>query len=764
MTIRRTPALGLVTTIRSIVAASALLLTIAEPALRPAHAGNQIWTGTGPRAKGVQAIARDPLNSSRMWAATFGAGVYRSLDGGATWTGFRNYFVNTYVRSLAVNPHHPDSVFCGTNDGIYLSTNGGITWHEKLATTTSVRALAIHPVKTAVIYAGANGLGVYKSIDGGATWNTINLGLTNSNVRDIALHPTQPETLLAATGTGGGVHRSFNGGLFWNQVPDTTATNGAAEQIQYDRLDPNRIYVAELDRGVIRSVDGGNTWLRINLGLTSFRCRSLSVVDTLRYVGTEDAGVFYSTLNTPSWTPVSTGLLDPTVDALLASPQNPSTVWAGTKGKGIFRSDNRGGLWTQLDGGLLNTFGFSLAVRSSSSHAVYDGTGFGDQLWRSTDQGASWTRNSYLFSFNSVRAVVPDPVVAQTIYLTSYGLGVYRSTDDGATWALPDSLNATLGNAFVRDMVAWPGQSGHLYVGTDNGVYESLNGAATWVSRSGGLPASFGVRALALQPTGSGTLYAGSDSSGVYRSTDGGVSWVPKNAGLGSPFVHDIVIDATSPQIVYAGTDLGVYKSTNGGDSWLSAGTGLPAGAVRTLAQDPVHPSAVFCGVFGSGVYQSLSAGQSWQPLFNQSGLQNLNLRALAIDGGLLTIYAGTDIGVQALSNYPTAPVAIDDPAPVPSLDLAISAWPNPATAGKLQVSYSIPAPRRVRLEAFDLAGRHVRTLVDEAQGAGSHNLTWDMRNDTGRRLAAGVYFLRLHSGDSGVRIARVAVGATAAR
>ena len=716
---------------------------------------SQAWSGTGPRAKSVEAIARDPLNPSRLWAATFGAGVYRSLDGGTTWTGYRDGLTNTYVRCLAVNPVHPDSIFCGTNDGVFLSVDGGVNWIQKLATLQSVRGLAIHPSRTAIVYAATYGLGVFKSLNGGSTWNAINLGLVNTKVRDITLHPTKPDTLFAATALGGGIHRSFNGGLSWSQVPDTTASVGAAEQIQIDRLDPNRIYAAMLDRGVVRSTDGGTNWLRINRGLTSFRCRSLALVDSLRYVGTDSAGVYFTTLNDTLWHQVNGGLTNGTIDGLLTVASSPSTAWAGTDGGGIFRTDNRGTSWTQLDGGLLKTFGFSLAVRPSS-HTVYVGTGFGDQFWRSIDQGNTWTRAPKLFSRDSERAVVPDPLASQTVYLAAYGQGVYRSADDGASWFNPDSATHSLTNVYVRDLVAWPGQTGHLFVGTGAGVFESADGGGAWSADTTGLPPSSGVRSVALVAGTPATLYAGTDSFGVYRSSDGGQTWVPKNAGLASPFIHDLITDVTAPMTVYAATDSGVYKTTNAGDAWIPARSGLPAGEVRALAEDTVHPQALFCAVWGSGVFRSLDGGLSWQVLINQAGLPSLNVRSLAVDGGLLRLYVGTDAGVSTLSNYPLTPTAVGDLVTAPALQLAVR--PSPTRRGQVQVYYSLSHPARVTVELFSVHGRCVRTLVnDEAQLAGPHTVKWDCRNQAGQPVATGVYFLRLDT-KQGIRTVKFVI------
>lgn len=711
------------------------------------------WNVAGPRAKSVQAIARDPLNPSRMWAATMGAGVYRTLDGGFTWTGYRDSLLNTFVRCLAVNPKHPDSVFCGTNDGVFLSVDGGVNWKQRLATTFSVRALAIHPVRTSVVYAATYGLGIYKSLNGGSSWATINLGLASTKVRDIAIHPAKPETLFAATATGGGVHRSFNGGSMWAQVSDTTASVGSAEQIQIDPLNPSRVYAAMYDRGVIRSTDGGATWLRINRGLTSFRCRSLAIVDTLRYVGTDSAGVYFSTLSDTLWHQVNAGLTNGDVEGLFASAASPGTAWAGTDGGGIFRTDNRGSLWTQLDGGMLKTFVFSLAVRPSS-HVVYAGCGFGDRFWRSADQGASWVRAASLFSRDSEHGIAPDPVLAQTIYLSAYGQGVYRSDDDGLSWLRPDSLNATLRNRFVRKLVAWPGQAGHLFVGTGGGVYESTDGASTWVPDTLGMPPSFSVRALALVPGSPATLYAGSDSFGVYRSSDGGQTWLPRNTGLKGPFIHDILVDAVSALTVYAATDSGVYKSADGADSWTLASVGLPRGEVRALVQDLAHPQVLFCAVYGGGVFESQNGGASWLAVFNQAGLPTLNVRSLAVDGSLTTLYAGTEAGVAVAANYSLTPTAVEPSAAAPGAYLVVR--PVPARSGSAEVVYSLARAGTVSLWLYNARGQTVRRLVSrEVQAEGPHLARWDGRDDGGRGVASGVYFARLESPD-GNRVSKM--------
>jgi len=295
-------------------------------------------------------------------------------------------------------------------------------------------------------------------------------------------------------------------------------------------------------------------------------------------------------------------------------------------------------------------------------------------------------------------------------------------------------------------------------VGTGIGVWESLDGGAHWAPRNGGgLPASFSVRGLALVPSGAGTLYAGSDSSGIWKSTDGGNTWAAANAGLPTPFVHDLLVDAANPLTVYAASDSGVFKSVNGGGSWSRASTGLPygtLGSARALAQDATHPAVLFCGLFGSGVFESLDGGARWGPVFGNTGLASLNVRALAVDGSQVTLYAGTDDGVAAVSNYVTV-ASVERRAE--RAGLALAAWPNPMHAGSVTIQFALPQPGRASLEVFSVNGRRLRTLARGQEGAGAHVVSWDRRDADGRELTPGIYFLRLDT-PVGARTDRLAI------
>jgi 3-dehydroquinate dehydratase len=177
---------------------------------------------------------------------------------------------------------------------------------------------------------------------------------------------------------------------------------------------------------------------------------------------------------------------------------------------------------------------------------------------------------------------------------------------------------------------------------------------------------------------------------------------------------------------------------------------GLPAFEVHAVVQDVTHGGTLFAGTFGGGVFESFSGGTSWVPLANQSGLSSLNVRSLAVDGAISTLYAGTDNGVAALTGYPALGAA-----PVPHGALSLAAWPNPMRGGDASIAYTLTRAGAVRLEIFDVTGQRVRTLERATRSAGPHALSWNGADDSGRAVRAGMYFVRLSAGE-GTRTTRL--------
>ena len=250
-------------------------------------------------------------------------------------------------------------------------------------------------------------------------------------------------------------------------------------------------------------------------------------------------------------------------------------------------------------------------------------------------------------SINSSTGVLTTLAVpsSQTISVTaSYTAGGVTKTANksvtildaqySAIWTSNGPEGGTI-NALAID----PSSSQTVYAGTQGGgVFKSTNDGASWSAVISGLT----VYSLAIDPSSSQTVYAGSYGC-VFKSTNGGGTWSADTSGLSTTAVHSLAIDPSSSQTVYAGTSGGVFKSTNGGASWsaVTSTSGLATTYVNSLASDPSNSQTVYAGTYG-GVFKSTNGGASWSAVI--SGLTDLYVLSLAIDPSRSqTVYAGTN-------------------------------------------------------------------------------------------------------------------------
>jgi photosystem II stability/assembly factor-like uncharacterized protein len=187
---------------------------------------------------------------------------------------------------------------------------------------------------------------------------------------------------------------------------------------------------------------------------------------------------------------------------------------------------------------------------------------------------------------------------------------------------------------------------GTVYAATNNGVFSSSDGGASWIHANSGLEGS-AVFCLAIDPSAPTTLYAGRLGGGVFKSTNGGQSWIAASSGLIDPIVLSIAIDPTNPKTIYAGTAGGgffpghqVFKSTDGGLSWTVSNSGLPVSIIDVLRIDPANAAVIYAGTNFAGVFKSVDAGRSWSAA--NSGMTPALIQDLAVDpDNTATIYAG---------------------------------------------------------------------------------------------------------------------------
>ena len=422
------------------------------------QAGGQVnvWIPRGPEGGRIGRPVIDPQNPGTIYASA-GGRLYRTTDAAGHW----NDLGVPSVTILAVDPRNSSTLYGANNNTLYKSTDGGLTWSKPgpgLPGTCGPLSFsfAIDPGNTSTLYAGCQGInlngggGLFKSTDGGATWNAASSGLPAPNVpvNALAIDPvhgrrqtlTRPGTLYAAIGAnvsyGGGLFQSTDGAASWNAVnsglPDSFFINAMA----VDPRNPNTLYLGG-NYGVFRSTDGAASWTRAG---NVFNVWNLAIdpLDSGSVYALNDSGILKSTDGGGSWSVVSPEgtASDPypwLVGWLVVAPGEggPSTVYAGGNARGVFKSLDGGSTWTLATSGLFATSIDSLAIDPQNPHTVYAGV-YVAGLYRSTDGAVSWSATPILPGV-SVFALANDPQEPGTVYASGPN-GLYKSIDGGASW------------------------------------------------------------------------------------------------------------------------------------------------------------------------------------------------------------------------------------------------------------------------------------------------------------------------------------------
>ena len=330
------------------------------------------WQPTGSTGNSnVNVLSTDPTNNDTVYVGTSADGMFKSLDGGDHWNQINIGLTDLKIYSMAIDPNNSQTIYVGTETGlIFVSSNGGDSWAP--TSFDAVKVLGITPpqpgrsvntlaigLDSQTVYAGTYGVGVFKSDDGGITWSSKGDPASNKYfVNALALDPSSPLTVYAAT-SGGGVIKSTNGGDSWSSANSGLPTYSNATCLTLDQDNSQILYIGTKTRsddpssgGVFKSLDGGASWNAVNTGLTDLNIYTLAIVPeklpegqlpdlntrTL-YSGTATSGVFMSTDSGASWSPVNSGLTDPTVFSLIAnmSPTSTQTLYAGTSSAGVFK-------------------------------------------------------------------------------------------------------------------------------------------------------------------------------------------------------------------------------------------------------------------------------------------------------------------------------------------------------------------------------------------------------------------------------------------
>jgi photosystem II stability/assembly factor-like uncharacterized protein len=617
------------------VSLTALLLLLLPLA---ALAGVDRWTRVGPEAGAVLTLAAAPSHMSTVYAGLASGGVFRSGDGGVTWSfaGTGLDLRDDPVRSLVVDARRPGLLWAATSQGIYRSANGGAGW--SLAYASGVTAIIQDPA-AGTLYAGdETGGPLLRSRDGGASWQP--LAGSPAGTLTLALDPSRPRILYA--GTSFGAYKSTNGGATWMQITNGLPTFPIVLAIAVSPRSPRTLYLATNSRTpgevVFRSDDGG-----------------------------------------ARWTPVDGGMLPGTTYALAVQPGKRETVWAVSGGR-FFRSLDRGRTWSEAGAGIPAGDDSRAAILPGASTVL---AGNGSGVFRSADQGTSWSLSNRGIHAARITSLALDPL--RPMRLWALTTRVYRTVDGGGRWVpLAGAPHpAGVGGPLAAD----PRHPGTAYLGLLGGAARTTDGGNHW--DSGGPLPCMKPKMFAFDPLDASAVYVtGSfydnipgcgqlpNPCGSFRSDDGrlwgcidfgnflapdpfqpsrvyaleggdlhvsadrGASWSLLAANVQLTL---LVPDSRRPGTLWGGGASRVSRSDDGGRTWTPARTGIPPRAqVNALVLDPVDPEVLYASTLQHGVFKTVDGGATWARL--GTGLEGLTVRFLALDPRSRgTLYTGTD-------------------------------------------------------------------------------------------------------------------------
>lgn len=525
------------------------------------------------------------------------AQLLKSTDGGQTWSAATN--LPPLVRGLVADPRVANRVWAIGRD-VYRSDDGGATW-TSIAKPKSpgkrergLSSLAVDPAGPWIYVTLANAF--FRSADLGKTWQLGGGIQTKDAVGWLAVDTAQPSVLYAATVYQ--VFRSVDRGLHWQQVGV-----GRLKHPVFGLLTAGgRVYVSRYGSGILHSSDQGATWTR-GAGAPA-DAAGLAAVPGVIYAGTfadgQPGGPYRSRDGGATWERVSRGIRALSVSALAVDPSDPDVLYAGTDNVGLMRSADRGATWQAVAfpyqwGQYLG--GYDILV-DPSQRFVYAIVSI-DWLLRSEDGGETWR----VFPLsNPLFSLTLDP--RQPGALWGGGFRLFHSVDRGERWTpvtVPDPSHHYLSEVQVD-----PGDPRILYaLGYHSSdlrrrLLRSADGGQSWQRRDAGIGANV-IIAMALDPAARDILYVGTED-GLYRSPDAGRTWtrLPGIAGE----VREVAIAPTLPATVYvAGPQLGVRRSTDGGQTWTPLGNGLDGIQVNALAIDPQDPGLLYAGTYLHGVF-----------------------------------------------------------------------------------------------------------------------------------------------------------------
>ncbi len=715
------------------------------------NAGSGYMTG---RVRDIEARTTRVLAASGgLWRFNFGP-IPMSESVPSTWFG-----------SFATDPTNDNTIVLGTGEytqgagtGIYKTIDGGATWAHKITTPEPGTVMRVRWSTGGLTLHAATSTGYYRSTDRGETWARTAVGVFT----DLCTVNTY-ENLLYATQANTGLWRTTDGGLTWTQfttggIPFTGTGKGSVATILPSRLGAVEIYVAFSGAGVWRSIDGGINWTNITpspaIGTTGYGPVITVCPSAPNTVLVGDVGVQRTTDGGTTWTPLVTSQLHADYH-VFSWDADGMGVWAGHDG-GWSHSTDRGLTWDTSANVMPVTQFYNIACERNETGYMIGG---------SQDNGISYTPDEALFWTNRAAAdgagACIDPYNTARMwaldgeYGGSYTYHRMRTVDGGATWNEDDTgidPNTEPGeirtdNAFNPWLVTSAGP--YVYDSTDLGLTWTKSNATAFPYRVTELTSTTRVSPTAV-------VYAcvASSAPGQRLYVRDGGAWYERSAGLPAgttvrkvvphPWSGNYANEAWALMNGVSPPGQKLYHTTNRGLTWSNITGDLPNVPLGDLIPDPYDTSQLFLGTM-LGCFRSTNGGTHWERWNNGLTPAVMVTEMAYIDltpsSGPFYVVAGT-YGRSVWKRQITGsdPVSVSEPGPRQDglrMDLAR----NPVSS-RAALQFTLPGAGEARLEVFDIRGRRAATVLDAVLPRGPHTQSFD----TGG-FAPGVYFCRLECG-----------------
>jgi len=738
--------------------------SIGDIALAPSNP-EIVWVGTG--------------ESNNQRSSSWGDGVYKSENGGKTWANM-GLKTSQHIGRIIIHPTNPNIVFVaavgplwadGGERGLFKTMDGGKTWSNvlKISEHTGVTDVVMDPTDPSTMYAaafqrqrkaysfvgGGPESGIYKSIDGGAAWTKLTEGLPKGDIGRIGLDVSrsQPRTVYATMETKTPeVYRSDDYGASWRKTGTYNEYPWYMSQIRVDPKNPERVYL--LGVPIFVSEDGGVTSKPTATSAhVDYHAMWIDPMDPDHFVIGNDGGV-YITHDRGQTTDFVGNLPIAQYYAIDLDNRQPyyyvygglqdNNSWAGpsqTRNRqGITNSD-----WYVTVGG----DGFYSAVDPTDPNVVYAEYQNGGVIRYDVKTGEQKTiQPQTKFGQQNLRwnwsaPILISPFDHNTVYMGANYL--FRSPNRGDSWQqlggdmtrqLDRDKLPLMGKLWTKDAVAWhagtadfgnistidesPLRKGLLYVGTDDGLIQvSRDDGATWtkIDKFPGIPAMTYVSRVVASRHDEGTVYATFDGHRsndfkpyVLRSTDFGKTWTSITSNLPVSSVQVIREHPRAPSLLFIGNEMGAFYSGNGGKSWSRLQYNLPTVPVHDI-RIHARENDLVIGTHGRGIYII----DDITPLEKLAEAQRMERMYLF------------PVKAVTLFNYNTS--IPGGARGAGSLGERSFSAPNPPFGSTLTyyIKDSLPKGRSLTLAIYDSVGKKIRDLTVNTK-PGMHRATWDLR------------------------------------